>query len=81
MNINSFTNADTQMTAEVFYVAAHFRTDSDHRYKVILRDLDSDSVAGVVWFSTSDDAETFAHNLVFPSSRLISSPTFLPEFK
>jgi hypothetical protein len=78
---SAYINTETQMMSEVYYVAAHFRTDSDHRYKVILRDIDSDSVAGVVWFPCFDEANQFAEQLVFPSAGLVNSPTFLPVIR
>ena len=82
MCVAEFTNPETQMTAEVFYVSAPFRTNADRRYKVLLTDLESESVVTVFrWFSSLESAETFARDLVFPSSRLISSPTFLPEIR
>ena len=81
MCVAEFTNHETQMTAEVFYVSAPFRTNADRRYKVFLTDLESESVVTVRWFASLESAETFARDLVFPSSRLISSPTFLPEVR
>lgn len=77
---SAFINFETQMTAEVHYIHKPFRTNQDHRYKVILRDIDSDNVAGVVYFFEFDEAEQFAEKLVFPSNDLIDSPTFLPQF-
>ena len=78
---SAFINTDTKMISEVYYVHAPFRADVDHRYKVILRDIDSDSIAGIVFFSCFDEAEAFAENLVFPSSGQIDSPTFLPAIR
>jgi hypothetical protein len=75
---SAFINLDTQMSAEVYYVHAPFRTNSDHRYKVILRDLDSDSIAGVLFFQSFDDAEAKAEKLAFPSSGLINGPVSVP---
>ena len=76
---SAFINFDTQMSAEVYYVHAPFRSNSDHRYTVILRDLESDSVAATMFFHSFDNAEAKAQQLVFPSSGLIDSPTFLPQ--
>jgi len=76
---SAFINADTKMSAEVYYVHSPLRTNPEHRYKVILRDTDSENVAGIVYFFEFDEAEQFAEKLVFPSNGLIDSPTFLPQ--
>ena len=75
---SAFINFDTQMSAEVYYVHSPLRTNPEHRYKVILRDLDSDSIAGVIFFDSFDDAEATAEKLVFPSSGLINGPVCVP---
>lgn len=75
-----FTNDQTRMRADVFYMSPLKSSMPPSPWKVILTDLDSGSVASVHWLPSLKVAKTFAHDLVFPSSRLISSPTFLPEF-
>jgi len=78
---SAFINFDTQMSAEIYYVQAPFRSNSDQRYKVILRDLDSDSVASVIYFSSLEAAESKAEKLVFPSGGIVNSPAFLPAIR
>lgn len=78
---SAFINTETHMSAEVYYVHAPFRSNSEHKYKVILRDNDSDSVAAVVFFPCFDKANEYAENLVFPSSGMIDSPAFVPVIR
>lgn len=75
---SAFINFDTQMSAEVYYVHAPFRSNSDHRYTVILRDLESDSMAATMFFHSFDNAEAKAEQLVFPKSGVINGPVCVP---
>lgn len=78
---SAFINFDTQMSAEIYYVQAPFRSNSDHRYTVILRDLDSDSVVATMFFHSLENATAKAEKLVFPSSGVVNSPAFLPAIR
>lgn len=78
MTESIFVNTETQVGAEVNYVPAHFRRNADHRYKVIFRDLDSDNVIAVRYFTNFDAANALAEELVFPSPGLIPGPVCIP---
>lgn len=78
MTESIFINTETKVSAEVNYVAAHFRRNADHRYKVIFRDLDSDNVITVRYFTSFDSANASAEKLVFPSPELIPGPVCIP---
>lgn len=78
---SAFINTETCMSAEVYYVHAPFRSNSENKYKVILRDNDSDFVAAVVFFPCFDRANEYAENLVFPQSGMIDSPAFVPVIR
>ena len=78
MQLDTYTNATTGMQSSVIYRPATLRTTTNHAYKVVLTDLDCDMVAGVVFLDDYDDANKFAHDLVFPKSGKIAGPVCVP---
>lgn len=77
-----YNNFDTGMGSEVNYVPVHFRTDSDHRYKVVFSDLDSDNVVSVRFFFDFDEAIAYAEELAFPTGGgLIDGPICVPPIR
>ena len=78
MKLETYANTTTGMESAVIYRSPALRTGNDHPYKVALTDLDADMVAGVVFFNDYDDANKFAHDLVFPKSGRILGPVCVP---
>ena len=79
MQLDTYTNVNTGMKSDVIYRLPALRSGNDHPYKVVLTDLDCNMVAGVVFFNDYDNANQFAHDLVFPKSGKIDGPACVPQ--